>query len=260
MLNNAWPSTIWHLYDYYLQPAGGYFGAKNANEPVHIMFSYDDRGVVVVSDLPQAIHGAKATAEVFDEGLRSRSSQSAMVDVDADSVKSLFTIPEVADSRMHFLRLDLRDASGNVLSRNFYWLPKEKPTFDWSKSTFYYTPSPSYEDLKGLSQLPPASLEVSAKARADSGKTLITVVVKNSSNGLAFRTALRAFQTVNGDDVLPILWDDNYFDLLPGESRTISATVKPTTQPIAIDVAGWNSPSQIIPITVDTKGLSAKHP
>jgi hypothetical protein len=56
------------------------------------------------------------------------------------------------------------------------------------------------------------------------------------------------------------LWDDNYFDLLPGESRTISATVKPTTQPIAIDVAGWNSPSQIIPITVDTKGLSAKHP
>src|SRR5262249_763249 len=25
MLNNAWPSLIWHLYDYYLEPAGGYF-------------------------------------------------------------------------------------------------------------------------------------------------------------------------------------------------------------------------------------------
>ncbi len=33
MLNNAWPSLIWHLYDYYLVPAGGYFGTKKANEP-----------------------------------------------------------------------------------------------------------------------------------------------------------------------------------------------------------------------------------
>ena len=30
MLNNGWPSLIWHLYDYYLRPAGGYFGAKRA--------------------------------------------------------------------------------------------------------------------------------------------------------------------------------------------------------------------------------------
>ncbi len=49
MLNNAWPSTIWHLYDYFLQPAGGYFGTRKANEPVHIQFSYDDRSVVLVN-------------------------------------------------------------------------------------------------------------------------------------------------------------------------------------------------------------------
>ena len=28
MLNNAWPSMIWHLYDYYLMPAGGYFAPR----------------------------------------------------------------------------------------------------------------------------------------------------------------------------------------------------------------------------------------
>ena len=33
MLNNAWPSIHWNLYDYYLKPAGSYFGAKKANEP-----------------------------------------------------------------------------------------------------------------------------------------------------------------------------------------------------------------------------------
>ena len=31
MLNNAWPSMIWHLYDFYLRPGGGYFGAKKCD-------------------------------------------------------------------------------------------------------------------------------------------------------------------------------------------------------------------------------------
>ena len=30
MLNNAWPSMIWHLYDYYLDAGAGYFAAKKS--------------------------------------------------------------------------------------------------------------------------------------------------------------------------------------------------------------------------------------
>ena len=37
MLNNAWPSMIWHLYDYYLRPGGGYYGTKKACEPLHVL-------------------------------------------------------------------------------------------------------------------------------------------------------------------------------------------------------------------------------
>ena len=36
MLNNAWPSLIWHLYDYYLVPGGGFYGTKKAMEPLHV--------------------------------------------------------------------------------------------------------------------------------------------------------------------------------------------------------------------------------
>ncbi len=49
MLDNAWPSLIWHLYDYYLVPSGGYFGTKKACEPVHIQYSYDDNSVAVIN-------------------------------------------------------------------------------------------------------------------------------------------------------------------------------------------------------------------
>ena len=40
MLSNPWPSLIWHTYDYYLYPAGTYFGMKKSMEPLHVMYSY----------------------------------------------------------------------------------------------------------------------------------------------------------------------------------------------------------------------------
>ena len=49
MLNNAWPSLLWHLYDYYLVPGGGYYGAKKANEPLHIQYAYDQHAAYVVN-------------------------------------------------------------------------------------------------------------------------------------------------------------------------------------------------------------------
>ncbi len=75
MLNNAWPSLIWHLYDYYLRPGGGYFGTKKACEPLHVQYSYDDRSVVVVNDLQTPFCGLKVSAQVFDLGLVSKFSQ-----------------------------------------------------------------------------------------------------------------------------------------------------------------------------------------
>ena len=50
MLNNAWPSLIWHLYDYYLVPAGGYYGTKNANEPTACHVLVQRPSVAVVSE------------------------------------------------------------------------------------------------------------------------------------------------------------------------------------------------------------------
>src|SRR4029077_19917859 len=97
MLNNAWPSLIWHLYDYFLRPAGGYFGAKKACEPLHVQYAYDDRSVAVVNDLPRAFRGLQVAATVYDFELRKRHFQEARVDVPADGVVAAFTLPALAD-------------------------------------------------------------------------------------------------------------------------------------------------------------------
>ena len=60
MLNNAWPSMIWHLYDYYLRPGGGYFGAKRAMEALHPVYGYDDHSIWVVSSQYRRCEGIEA--------------------------------------------------------------------------------------------------------------------------------------------------------------------------------------------------------
>ena len=56
MLNNAWPSIIWNLYDYYLVPSGAYFGSQKACEQLHVQYSYDDNSVAVVNGYGAIFH------------------------------------------------------------------------------------------------------------------------------------------------------------------------------------------------------------
>ena len=41
-LNKGWPTLLWDLYNYDFDQAGSYFGAKKANEPLHVLYTYDD--------------------------------------------------------------------------------------------------------------------------------------------------------------------------------------------------------------------------
>jgi exo-1,4-beta-D-glucosaminidase len=46
-----------------------------------------------------------------------------------------------------------------------------------------------------------------------------------------------------GDDVVPVLWSDNYFSLLPGEKRTVTAGFNSAALDGAspeLVVEGWN--------------------
>jgi len=46
-----------------------------------------------------------------------------------------------------------------------------------------------------------------------------------------------------GEEILPVLWQDNYISLLPGEKREITATYRAPelgTTPPYVEVKGWN--------------------
>jgi len=245
MLNNAWPSLIWHLYDYYLMPAGGYFGTKKACEPIHVQYSYDDKSVVAVNTTYQPQRKLKLTAQVFDLNLAEKFSKATEVDLAADSNFKAFSIPQIKDlSATYFLKLTLQNANAQIVSSNFYWLSTTDDVLDTKKTKWFYTPVSSYADMTQLQKLPPVKLGVSGRAVRRGGEEIAHVSISNPGRSLAFFVHLQIKQGSSGRDVLPVVWEDNYVSLLPGERREVTATykVKDLENAAAVLVVeGWNS-------------------
>ena len=228
MLNNAWPSLIWHLYDYYLVPAGGYFGTKKACEPLHVQYSYDDNSVAVINSTYEAHKGMKASAKIYNLDAKEMASKDATLDLPPDSSTRAFDLPKPEGlTQTYFLQLQLQDATGKLVSDNFYWLSRKADLLDWAhKQDTVYTPQKEFGDLTALSSLPKVNVEASMAlivGVASPNQPLMShVVVKNLSSSVAFMVHLRLTNGNGGEDVVPLTWEDNYFSLLPGEKREIN--------------------------------------
>jgi exo-1,4-beta-D-glucosaminidase len=245
MLNNAWPSLIWHLYDYYLVPAGGYFGTKKACEPVHVQYSYDDDSVAVVNGTYQPLTGTRVSAKIYSIDAKEKASRGATLDLAADSSTKAFDLPRPDGlTPTYFLKLELRDAAGKLISENFYWLSTKPDVLDWAKrSDTVYTPQKEFADLTGLNSLPKAKVTITKSVRGTGAGSILTMVAENKSDGIAFMVHPRVTQGKGGDDVTPIFWSDNYFSLLPGEKRSVTARFNPSDLHGAtpeLVVEGWN--------------------
>jgi len=245
MLNNAWPSIIWNLYDYYLVPSGAYFGSKKACEPLHVQYSYDDNSVAVVNGYDHAFPGVRVKASIYDINAKEEASQNATVDVPSDSsVRVLQLNPVEGISPTYFLKLELQDAAGKLVSENFYWLSTSPDRLDWAKKLdTVYTPQSAYADLTGLNTLPLVKLTVHNSMAQDGKDRVIHAFVENPSSALAFLVHLRVATSRNEEDVVPIFWDDNYISLLPGEKRQLTArfeSAKAGGDNLELIVDGWN--------------------
>jgi exo-1,4-beta-D-glucosaminidase len=245
MQDNAWPSLIWHLYDYYLVPAGGYFGTKKAQEIVHVQYDYTTNSVAVVNGTYAPMQGLEATARLFNIDGKEIDTHNEKVDLPADAAVKAFDLPKPANlSQTYFLKLYLHDASGKLVSDNFYWLSTKLDTLDWTKRRdTVYTPQKDFADLTGLNSLPAVNLELTSSLHEKAGKGIVSVKVKNPSSSVAFQVHLRVTKGTDGDDLVPIFWDDNYFSLLPGEEKAVIATYDLTDaegKPPVLELDGYN--------------------
>lgn len=235
---------IWHLYDYYLRPGGGYFGAKRAMEMLHPVYGYDDHSIWVVSSQYTDVRNLKLTTRIYNLDMTEKFSQENAVDALADSTAKIFSLPDVAGlSPTYFVALRLQDSAGNLVGSNFYWLSTKPETLDWAKSTWWMTPTDSFADYTALSQLPKVKLKIAENTERQGEESITHVTLENPGKSLAFFIRLKINKGAHGDEVLPVIWEDNYISLLPGEKREVTASYRSAELGVskaAVQVSGWN--------------------
>ncbi|TDX01270.1 glycoside hydrolase family 2 protein [Dinghuibacter silviterrae] len=223
-LNSAFPSVVWQIYDWYLEPNAGYYFMQRACEPVHVQLNLDDTAVAVINRTYTARPGLSVRASVFSPDGRSLFRRVVPVSLDTTDVREVLPLSSVLGSLpgISFVCLELSDAHGAVLSRNTYWLA---PTHHFS----------------ALASMPAASVETTVITSVRSARSVSYMLrFHNPGTGLAFFLNPQIF--AGGEEVMPSFWSDNYFTLEPGASATVtvSVPVEKVHGPLSLVTEGWN--------------------
>jgi exo-1,4-beta-D-glucosaminidase len=249
MMDNAWPTIHWNLYDYYFKPAGSYYGAKKANAPVHALWDYDTRKISVFNSTLNNYSNLTVSATVFNiPDLSQKYTSQRTLNVPADLPTEAFTLPEISGlSTTYFVRLQLKDASGHLIDNNLYWYSTRPDVFDFPNSDWYITPVAHYADLTGLNRLPANhNVTASATRKSDGGEDTVAITLANTDKtNVAFFMRAEVVTGKNGDEILPVVYSENYITLWPGETATITAkyaTGNSGNRAISVKIQGFNVP------------------
>ncbi len=238
MSNPAQPSFVWQIYSHDLEPNASLFAARKACEPIHIMLNESSSSekkdslsghVMVVNNLATPLTGAKAMVKIFNLDGSEAYQHEQNVEAAPTAATDLGEIAWPASlSKVHFVKLQLLDGTGKMLSENFYWRA---------------TPGQEEGRLQDLQKLPVVKLEPTVKRRDADGKCLLDVTLRNPSDQIALMAHLQLRRKTSGERVLPVFYSDNYFSLLPQESKVVtieaaSSDLKGDKPLLAVD--GWN--------------------
>ena len=78
-------------------------------------------------------------------------------------------------------------------------------------------------------------------------ESVTRVTLENPSKSVAFFVRLKVNKGKGGPEILPVVWEDNYVSLLPGEKREISASYRAAELGSAkadVEISGWNLASE----------------
>ncbi|KXT00361.1 hypothetical protein AC578_5856 [Pseudocercospora eumusae] len=243
MLNNAWPSLHWNQFDYYLHPAGSYFGTKVGSRIEHVAYDYTKKEIYLINRSNNATGDRTVQVELVDTAGKMISTQTIRTQTTPNTSKSIGKVSGVDKIKdVAFLRLILQTSGSKTLSRNVYWLTSDIDGLDWDDSTWYYTPVTKYVDYTALWKMQTASLVTYANP---TGKSVYTVTLQNRSGFPAFFIRLNLVAQ-DGQDVVPVFWEDNYITLFPEEILEIHLRFEGGGQGMKVEVSGGNIASTVI--------------
>ena len=241
MSQSSWPSFMWQTYDWYLDTNAGYFGARAANQPTHAVWDPRDDAVVLSNLSTASYSGVVTSLGVFDLDGRPVSEREWVTPALApDSYGIRLGTADFSQSPtdLVFIRLTVRDGSGRRLGDNLYWHNRK-----------------DYMRYEALNRLPEVRLRaavspgVTVDGETGRGNIRYTLTFRNDGPAPAVQTRIRTTAGATERDILPAFYSDNYFGLMPGESRTVTVEFDPRRldgeRPRFL-LGGWNTRPETI--------------
>ncbi|MDR2947719.1 MAG: glycoside hydrolase family 2 [Prevotella sp.] len=242
MLNSAWPSLYWQMYDYYKVPTAAYYSVKKGNQPLQLIYNYGNNSVYVVNELVEDISSYKVIIQTFEINSKLKEKKEITLDVKSNSSVQILQLPILTENI--FLSLEILDKEGKAIADNFYCLSSKQDEYYWDKTDWVHTPAKSYSDFKNLSSLETVKLNIkTSKAETDNDITY-AVSIENPSQTIAFFVNIK-MKDNKGEMVVPVFWSENYISLLPGQKKIIECKIDKDIingKGLKIEAKGWNSP------------------
>ncbi len=235
MTQPAWPSNTWQILNADYDTQSSFYAVKKACEPLHVQLDLSNYNVAVVNTTNDPQTALTLSASVFSLDNKLLFHREEKKDAAADALTVGFRLdlaPLLAKEDVVLLNLELRNSSGEVVSRNFYWLGAGNASY------------------RRLNRLPAASLSATTKSARAGENIRVHIDLRNNGTTVALVNKLTLLNAADGARILPAYYTDNYVSLLPGESREIEIEypAKSATGPPQLALRGWNLAKQVVAI------------
>lgn len=249
MLNSAWPSLYWQLYDHYLIPTAAYYSVKKSNMPQQLIYHYRRNVVYAVNEGAETVR-MQGMMSLYGLDGKILAQQTTELEVAPYTVVKAFDVPAVKDNA--FLYLQLNDKKDVCMIDNFYCLSVAQDVNDWANTNWIRTPVKKSADFTGLADMPLANCDMSVTVRQEKDNAIVEVTLENDSAVLAFFVRL-SLKNEKGELLYPVFWEDNYLSVIPGGKRTLKCVVSQSVakaQSVLLTASGWNVPEKKIELSL----------
>ena len=233
MSHPSWPSMIWQLYSWDYDTHASYYGAKKANEPLHVQMNPITFQASVVNQRFQPMEDVVVVARIYDlEGVLLSNEETNLTAASSACTPALpIKWASTAQSPVQFLFLQLSDKTGRLLSENFYWHARNP------------------EDLRAMTNMTRVALVGKATLHRAAGHATVEVKLRNPTSHWAVMAKLTLRDAATGRRVLPAYYSDNYISIPPEQERIVTVECQHPAGEMKLGLDGWNVDPQTIVLT-----------
>lgn len=226
MTQPAWPSTMWNFLSWDYDTQSSYYATKKALEPVHAQLNLDSDAVDLIDLGAPRPFSVRVRVLSLENRMLSDKTYQVQAAGNGRTPVTKLDLAALAGGHAVFVVLNVADASGAVVSNNFYWWA-EKPT-----------------TLRELDSLPASTVRAAATVVSENGARRATVRLSNTGDVAAVMVKLTLKDARTGHRILPAYYSDNYISLLPGEQRTVTVDFAAGSDAADFALRGWNLPGE----------------